>query len=78
MRDVTLKQRELASPHVLNNVLEYHIPIVQAAVILGVSERHARRLISAYPREGAAALAHGNRGRQPHNAVLKPEAAAVV
>ena len=73
-----MKQRELARLHVLNNVLEYQIPIGQAAEILGVSERHTRRLLSAYRREGAAALAHGNRGRQPHNAVLDSEAAAVV
>ena len=31
----------------LNNVLEYQIPIGQAAEILGVSERHARRLLGA-------------------------------
>ena len=78
MRDVTLKQRELARLHVLNNVLEYQIPIGQAAEILGVSERHTRRLLSSYGRDGAAVLAHGNRGRQPHNAVLESEAAAVV
>ena len=73
-----MKQRELARLHVLNNVLEYQIPIGQAAEVLGVSERHARRLLNAYRKEGAAALAHGNRGRQPHNAVLDSEAAAVV
>ena len=78
MKDVTLKQRELARLHVLNNVLEYQIPIGQAAEVLGVSERHARRLLNAYRKEGAAGLAHGNRGRQPHNAVLDSEAAAVV
>ena len=78
MRDVTLKQRELARLHVLNNVLEYQIPIGQAAEILGVSERHTRRLLSSYGRDGAAVLAHGNRGREPHNAVLESEAAAVV
>ena len=73
-----MKQRELARLHVLNNILEYQIPIGQAAEILGVSERHARRLLNAYRRDGASALAHGNRGRQPHNAVLASEAAAVV
>ena len=62
----------------LNDILEYQVPIGQAAEILGVSERHARRLLNAYRRDGAAALAHGNRGRQPHNAVLESEAAAVV
>ena len=47
MKDVAWKQRELARLHVLNNVLEYQIPIGQAAEILGVSERHARRLLGA-------------------------------
>ena len=35
MKDVTLKQRELARLHVHNNVLEYQIPIGQAAEVLG-------------------------------------------
>ena len=70
-----MKQRELARLHVLNNVLEYQIPIGQAAEVLGVSERHARRLLNAYRKEGAAALAHGNRGRQPHNASVRDEEA---
>ena len=48
---------------------EYQTPIGRAAEILGVSERHTRRLLSAYRGAGVAALAHGNRGRQPHNAV---------
>ena len=52
-----MKQRELARLHVLNNVLEYQIPIGQAAEVLGVSERRARRLLNAYRKEGAAALA---------------------
>ena len=73
-----MKQRELARLHVLNNVLEYQVPIGQAAEILGVTERHARQLLGAYRRDGAAALSHGYRGRQPHNAVLDSEAAAVV
>ena len=41
---------------------------------MGISERHTKRLLAAYRRDGPAALAHGNRGRRPHNAV--PEAAA--
>ena len=78
MKDVTLKQRELARLQALNDILEYQVPIGQAAEILGVSERHARRLLNAYRRDGAVALAHGNRGRRPSNAVLESDAAAVV
>ena len=39
---------------------------------MGVSTRHARRITTAYREEGAAALAHGHRGRKPVNAT--PEA----
>ena len=53
----------------LNSVLEYQAPIAQAAELLGVSERLARRMLAAYREQGAAVLAHGNRGRRPHNAV---------
>ena len=62
----------------LNSVLEHQLPATQAAELLGVSERHAWRLLAAYRREGAAALAHGNRGRRPRNAVSDDEANAVI
>ena len=78
MKDVTLNQKEQARLSVLNSVLEYQVPISQAAEVLGVSPRHARRLLAAYREHGAAALAHGNRGRRPHNATSPAEAAAVV
>ena len=73
-----MNQKEQARISVLSSVLEYQVPIVQAAEVLGVSSRHARRLLAAYRQDGAAALAHGNRGRRPHNAIAPAEAAAVV
>ena len=66
MRDLTLNQQEQARIQVLNSVLEHHLPIVQAAEILGISERHTKCLLAAYRKGGPAALAHGNRGRRPH------------
>ena len=78
MKDVTLNQKEQARLSVLNSVLEYQVPVAQAAEVLGVSPRHARRMLSAYREQGAVALAHGNRGRRPHNAIPSAEAAAVV
>lgn len=78
MKDLTLNQLEQTKVHVLNSVLEHQLPVAQAAEILGVSERHAWRLLAAYRREGAAALAHGNRGRKPRNTVSADEANAVV
>ena len=73
-----MNQKEQARLSVLNSVLEYQVPITQAAELLGVTQRHARRMMAAYRENGAAALAHGNRGRRPHNATSPGEAAAVV
>ena len=50
----------------------------QAATLMGVSARHTRRILAAYRRDGAAALAHGNRGRRPANATSDPLATDVV
>ncbi len=73
-----MNQKEQARLSVLNSVLEYQVPIADAAELLGVSPRHARRMPSAYRERGAAALAHGNRGRRPHNATSPGEATVVV
>ena len=78
MRDLTLNQQEQTRIQVLNSVLEYQLPIAQAAEIMGLSQRHTKRLLAAYRRDGPAALAHGNRDRRPHNAVPEAAVAAVV
>jgi len=39
--------------------------VAEAATLMGLSERHTFRILSVYRREGAKAIAHGNRGRQP-------------
>ncbi len=41
----------------------------QVAEVLDLSQRQVRRLLAAYRKEGAQALAHGNRGRKPHHAL---------
>ena len=76
MKEVTLHQHQQARLHVLNSVLAEEITIGQAAELMDLSERHARRLLAAYRELGAGALAHGNRGRRPHNAVPEAVAAA--
>ena len=35
-------------------------------------------MLAGHREQGAAALAHGNRGRRPHNAIPPAQAAAVV
>jgi transposase len=53
---------------ILNKVEKGELSSREAGEVMGVSLRQERRLMAAYRREGAAGLAHGNRGRQPTNA----------
>ena len=50
---------------VLNEVEKGKVVIREAAEMLGISERQGWRLLAAYREEGAAGLAHGNRGKKP-------------
>ena len=73
-----MQQSEEARRYVLEGVMAGDLRASQAAEILGISERHAWRLLAAYRARGTAALEHGNRGRRPHNAVPADVASAVV
>lgn len=53
----------------MNALERRHISGKQGSQLLEISLRHFRRLLAAYRREGAAALAHGNRGRRPAHAL---------
>jgi transposase len=66
---VTLTTEEQRRLMVLNQVGSGLLSSQQAAALLGMSERQLRRLRRAYEEGGARAVAHGNRGRQPTNAV---------
>jgi transposase len=67
MKGLTLTTKEQNRLQTLNGVLEKHWPMREAAKLMGVSERQGWRILAAYRKEGAAALAHGNRGRMPAN-----------
>jgi len=56
---------------VLNQVEAGRMRGREASEVLDLSLRHVRRLLAVYREEGAQALAHGNRGREPHNALDK-------
>ncbi len=64
---ITLTREEQRRLMVLTEVRAGHLLARQAAQVLGLSRRHCRRLLARFRRHGAAALAHGNRGRHPHN-----------
>ena len=65
-KEVTLNLKEQKRSLVLNEVLAGRMTGQEAAEMLGLSLRHTRRLIAASRKEGAAVLAHGNRGKRSH------------
>ena len=68
---VTLNLKEERRLRLLNEVLERQVTGRQGAEILGITLRHLRRLLAAYKRKGAGALAHGNRERKPAHALAE-------
>jgi transposase len=66
---VTLNKKEQKRLMVLNQVDRGDMAGKQGAEVLGLSLRHTMRVLAAYRKEGAAGLAHGNRGRKPKHAL---------
>ena len=66
-----MTQKEQARLQVLNSLLAEHVTLDQAATLMGVTPRHTRRILAAYREKGAAAVAHGHRGRRPANATIR-------
>jgi transposase len=66
---VTLNKKEQRRLMVLNHVEKGSMKSREAAVVLDLSLRQVRRLLSSYRRKGAEGLAHGNRGKKPANVV---------
>ena len=73
-----MNQHEQTRLQVLNSVMVGQLPVGQAAEVLGISDRHVRRILAVYREEGAAALVHGNRGRRPPNATSEAATAEVM
>lgn len=66
---VMLNLKEQKRLMVLNGIERRQLTGRQGAEALQLSLRHTKRLLAAYRKEGAAALAHGNRGRKPTHAM---------
>ena len=64
--------KALRRVQILTGVIRGRLSVEQAAVAMGLSPRHTRRLVRRFEAEGAVALVHGNRGRPPTNRI--PEA----
>ena len=78
MENVTLNKQEQTRLQILNSLLADHMTIAQAAALMGVSTRHTWRLLAAYRKDGAAALAHSHRGRRAPNATPETTKAEVL
>ena len=66
---MTLTTKEHQRLLVIGRVDRGDATAAQAAAVLGLSERQVRRILAAYRKAGAAAVAHGNRGRTPAHAI---------
>ncbi|MBI3979478.1 MAG: ISNCY family transposase [Chloroflexi bacterium] len=64
-----MNQKEQQRVVVLGRLDRGQLTAGEAADVMGLSVRQVRRLLAAYRQEGAAALAHGNRGRAPAHAL---------
>jgi transposase len=66
---VTLSKKENKRAMVLRGVDRGEVPVAEAGEVMGLSQRHVRRLLAKYRRDGPQGLAHGNRGRKPCHAL---------
>jgi len=67
-----MSKKELTRLEVIQRLQEKRLRQKQAAEMLGISERHVRRLLSAYCKDGEKGLISKRRGK-PSNNQLKPE-----
>ena len=63
---MNLRARDLRRRRVIHHVLEKRLTQGQAAALLGLTDRHVRRLVRGVRREGDRAVVHRRRG-QPSN-----------
>jgi len=69
MKGLTLNQEAQSDLEALNRVLQKELCVKNASYLLGVTERHAWRLLAPYRNEGTRALSQRGRGRASHHAL---------
>jgi transposase len=67
-----MSKKELTRMEIIQNLQGKRMKQKEAAEMLGISERHVRRLLSAYRQDGEVGLISKRRGK-PSNNQLKPE-----
>lgn len=66
---IVVSRKEIHRSQVLQIVVEGRLSLLDAAGLLGVGYRQAKRLKADYLQDGLAGLVHGNRGKEPPNAL---------
>ncbi len=74
---IVLNQIEVHRAHVLEQVAQDALSLKEAAVIMGISYRQAKRIQARWRSEGLAGLSHRNRGRSVNHA-LNPDLASEI
>ncbi len=67
--DILLSPKEARRLSVLEYTVQGKLSVREAAQLLGLSQRHVKRLKRGLQQQGPAFLAHKNRGRKPKHAV---------
>jgi transposase len=64
METITMSSKEISRLEVMQKLSEKRMSQKEAGAILGISERHIKRLLKAYRKKGAAGLVSKHRGRK--------------
>lgn len=67
MRTITLNEKQQRRVDILTRLDAGTLDVPSVADLLGVSPRHARRLLARFRQEGIACVVHANTGRPPAN-----------
>ena len=70
---ITLSRKEVERLRVIHRVMDRQLLQVDAARLLGLSDRQVRNIIKKVHQQGDEAIAHGNRGRVAVNKMPKDE-----
>ena len=68
---IVMTKKELEKYALIDKVIQRRVSQVNTAEMLGISDRHFRRLLKAYREEGASGLLSKRRGKPSNN--RKPE-----
>lgn len=77
-RYIKISEQGIARHRLLKTVLDGRISLAEAAVAMGVSYRHAKRLKKKVQEQGARGVVHGNVGRSPANKIAEVVRAKVL